>query len=241
MDNRTSERYLQMKGIITLYHGSEKVVRCPMFGEGRNTKDFGLGFYCTESEELAKEWAVSSLRDGFSNCYTLDTQYMKTLNLNNPDYTILNWISVLVQHRQFSIKTPVARRAKRYFIDNFGVNVNAYDIVVGYRADDSYFDYAESFLNNGITVEQLAMAMKLGKLGEQIVLKSKFAFSNIQFEGFDIAEKEEFYVLRKARDEEANKLYLKILEKEDEGLYIQDIIKGGITNDDPRIPRNIPE
>lgn len=126
-------------------------------------------------------------------------------------------------------------------IDNFGVNVNAYDIVVGYRADDSYFDYAESFLNNGITVEQLAMAMKLGKLGEQIVLKSKFAFSNIQFEGFDIAEKEEFYVLRKARDEEANKLYLKILEKEDEGLYIQDIIKGGITNDDPRIPRNIPE
>ena len=92
-----------------------------------------------------------------------------------------------------------------------------------------------------LSVEQLAMAMKLGKLGEQIVLKSKFAFSNIQFEGFDIAEKEEFYVIRKARDEEANKLYLKILEKEDEGLYIQDIIKGGITNDDPRIPRNIPE
>ena len=46
------------------------------------------------------------------------------LNLNSPDYTILNWIAVLVEHRLFSIKTPVARRAKRYLIDNFGINVN---------------------------------------------------------------------------------------------------------------------
>ena len=151
----------------------------------------------------------------------------------------MNWIAVLVEHRLFSIKTPVAHRAKRYLIDNFGINTNAYDLITGYRADDSYFDYAESFLNNGISVEQLARAMRLGKLGEQVVLKSKFAFSRIQFEGFDVAEKEEFYVLRKARDDEANQHYLEMLEEESDGLYIQDIIRGGITNDDPRIPRNI--
>ena len=81
--------------------------------------------------------------------------------------------------------------------------------------------------------------MRLGKLGEQVVLKSKFAFSRIQFEGFDVAEKEEFYVLRKARDDEANQLYLAMLEEESDGLYIQDIIRGGIKNDDPRVPRNI--
>lgn len=224
---------------ITLFHGSEKIVETPVFGEGKKNNDFGLGFYCTESESLAKEWAVSSLRDGFSNRYTLDTEYLNILNLNSSDYTILNWIAVLVEHRLFSIKTPVAHRAKRYLIDNFGINTNAYDLVTGYRADDSYFDYAESFLNNGISVEQLARAMRLGKLGEQVVLKSKFAFSRIQFEGFDVAEKEEFYVLRKARDDEANQHYFGMLEKESDGLYIQDIIRGGITNDDPRIPRNI--
>ncbi len=224
---------------ITLFHGSEKIVKAPVFGEGKKNNDFGLGFYCTESEGLAKEWAVSSLRDGFSNRYTLDTEYLNILNLNSPDYTILNWIAVLVEHRLFSIKTPVAHRAKRYLIDNFGINVNAYDLITGYRADDSYFDYAESFLNNGISVEQLARAMRLGKLGEQVVLKSKFAFSSIQFEGFDVAEKEEFYVLRKARDDEANQHYLEMIEEESDGLYIQDIIRGGITNDDPRIPRNI--
>ena len=166
-----------MKNLITIYHGSKQIVEVPTFGMGKKNNDFGLGFYCTESDDLAKEWAVSSLSDGFSNRYTLNTEYLNILKLNSPDYTILNWMAVLVEHRLFSIRTPVARRAKSYLIDNFGINVNAYDLITGYRADDSYFDYAEAFLNNGITVEQLAHAMKLGKLGEQIVIKSKFAFS----------------------------------------------------------------
>ena len=226
---------------ITIYHGSEKIIETPTFGVGRKNNDFGLGFYCTENEALAKEWAVSSLRNGFSNRYTLETEYLNILNLNIPEYTILNWIAILVEHRLFTIKTPAARRAKRYLIEHFNVNVNAYDVIIGYRADDSYFDYAESFLNNGITVEQLARAMRLGKLGEQIVIKSKFAFSQLQYTGFDIAPKDKYYILRKSRDDEANRTYQEMLEEEDDGLYIMDIMRGGIQNDDPRIPGNIPE
>ena len=169
----------------------------------------------------------------------MDTEHLNILNLNSPAYTILNWMAVLVDHRLFSIKTPVARRAKQYLIEHFSVNVNAYDLITGYRADDSYFDYAEAFLNNAITVEQLSCAMQLGKLGEQIVIKSKFAFSKIKYEGFEVAEKDMYYVLRKARDDEANQTYLDILEEESDGLYIQDIIRGGVSNDDPRIPRNL--
>lgn len=230
-----------MDKLITIYHGSEQIVEAPTFGKGRKNNDFGLGFYCTESLDLAKEWAVSSLRNGFANCYSMNTEYLKILNLNSPDFTILNWIAVLVEHRLFSIKTPVARRAKQYLIENFGINVNAYDVITGYRADDSYFDYAESFLNNGISANQLAHAMHLGKLGEQIVIKSQYAFSRLKYEGFEVAEKEPFYVLRKARDDEAIQLYLEMLEEEDDGLYIRDIMKEGITNSDPRIPRNISE
>lgn len=228
-----------MDKLLTIYHGSQKIVETPTFGEGRKNNDFGLGFYCTESNELAKEWAVSSLRDGFSNRYTMDTEFLNILRLNSPAYTILNWMAVLVEHRIFSIKTPVAKRAKAYLIQNFGVNVNAYDLITGYRADDSYFDYAEAFINNAITVEQLAKAMRLGKLGEQIVIKSKFAFSKIRFEGFEPAGKDTYYVLRKTRDDSANQSYLDILEEETDGLYMQDIMRGGVANDDPRIPRNI--
>lgn len=228
-----------MEKRITIYHGSEQIVEEPEFGRGKINNDFGLGFYCTESNDLAKEWAVSSIRNGFSNKYTLDTEHLNILHLNSPDYTILNWIAVLAEHRIFSLKTPVARRAKRYLIDNFSVNVNAYDLITGYRADDSYFDYTEAFIENGITIEQLAKAMQLGKLGEQIVMKSQFAFSKLKYEGFDIAEKDLFYALRKSRDDEANRTYLQILEEEGDGLYINDIIREGIKNDDPRIPRNI--
>ena len=228
-----------MDKLITVYHGSKQIVEVPTFGLGRKNNDFGLGFYCTESIDLAKECAVSSLSDGFANRYTLDAEYLNILNLNSPDYTILNWMAVLVAHRLFSIKTPVARRAKQYLIEHFGMNVNAYGLIIGYRADDSYFDYAEAFLNNAITVEQLSRAMQLGKIGEQIVVKSKFSFSKIRYEGFEVAEKDMYYVFRKARDDEANQNYLNILEEETDGLYIQDIIRGGVLNDDPRIPRNI--
>ena len=64
-------------------------------------------------------------------------------------------------------------------------------------------------------------------------------FSKIKYEGFEVAEKDQYYVLRKSRNDEANQTYLDILEKEDDGLYMQDILRGGISNDDPRIPRNI--
>jgi hypothetical protein len=139
------------------------------------------------------------------------------------------------------MRNPIARRSKRYLIEHFGINVNAFDLIVGYRADDSYFDFAEAFLNNAITVEQLSRAMRLGKLGEQIVLKSQLAFSKIKFEGFEVAQRDEFYARRRARDDGANQTYLDIQEEAVDGLYMLDILRGGIGNDDPRIPRNISE
>ena len=228
-----------MSGIMTLYHGSERIIREPVFGGGRESDDFGRGFYCTENEELARERAVSALKDGFCSRYSLDTEKLNTLRLNSEEYSILNWIAVLVQHRLFSVKTPGARRAKCYFTDNFSINVSAYDLIIGYRADDSYFDFAESFLNNGISVSQLARAMRLGKPGEQAVLKSKFAFSRLRFEDAELVKKKQYFEKRQARSDEANKIYQQIQDQEDDELYIQDIIRGGITNDDPRIPRNL--
>lgn len=227
-----------MRNMI-IYHGSEKIIEKPIFGEGKKHNDFGLGFYCTENEALAKEWSVTKNRNGFVNKYSLNTEYLKILYLNSNQYTILNWIAVLINNRVFVLNNPVANRARKYIIENFLVNVNAFDVVIGYRADDSYFDYAQAFLNNAITIEQLSLAMRLGKLGEQIVLKSSLSFEQLNFIDYKESDSEIYYPLRKLRDDNANNSYLKILEKEQDGLYIQDIIRGGILNDDPRIPRNI--
>lgn len=73
------------------------------------------------------------------------------------------------------------------------------------------------------------------------MIKSQHAFSCLTYKGFEIAKKEKYYDLRKARDDHANKMYFEILEEESNELYIQDIIRGGIKNDDARIPRNLSE
>lgn len=227
--------------MLKIYHGSDKTIQIPQYGQGKEHNDFGLGFYCTENKELAKEWACSALKDGFANCYTLDTSGMNILRLNTEEYTILNWIAVLVAHRLFRVKTPIAGKALKYLHENFSVNVEAYDLIIGYRADDAYFDFADAFLNNAITVEQLAQAMRLGKLGEQIVLKSRYAFEQISFEGAEAVSREKYYPARKERNELAEKAYYEMSSLETDGLYMADIIREKVRNDDSRIPRNISE
>ena len=44
--------------IKTIYHGSDHVIQHPVFHGGKRNNDYGYGFYCTESKEMAMEWAV---------------------------------------------------------------------------------------------------------------------------------------------------------------------------------------
>lgn len=44
-------------GKMTVYHGSYTTVEYPDIRKGRNTKDFGSGFYCTIIREQAERWA----------------------------------------------------------------------------------------------------------------------------------------------------------------------------------------
>ena len=41
-------------GKMTVYHGSYTAVKKPEILKGRNTKDFGPGFYCTVIREQAE-------------------------------------------------------------------------------------------------------------------------------------------------------------------------------------------
>ena len=42
---------------MTVYHGGYTPVKHPEIRAGRNTKDFGTGFYCTVIKEQAQRWA----------------------------------------------------------------------------------------------------------------------------------------------------------------------------------------
>ena len=165
---------------MVLYHGSSEIVEMPIYGKGSELNDYGRGFYCTESPELAKEWACPTVEDGFANKYEFDISDLKVLYLNKDGYHILNWIAILLKYRTFSKRSPISRQASKYLLEEFLPDISDYDVIWGYRADDSYFSYAKDFLNNAISVNQLAQAMKLGELGEQIVLMTPKAFAGLK-------------------------------------------------------------
>lgn len=228
-----------MSDKLTIYHGSSKIIERPDFGTGNPHNDYGLGFYCTESMELAKEWASSTETDGFANQYQLNLTGLSTLSLTSGDYHILNWLSVLLENRRFRIDGAIAQQAKAYISENFSVDYKQYDIIRGYRADDSYFSFANTFLNNTISVTQLEKAMVLGKLGEQIVLISQKAFASIEFVNAIPAPNEIYLPKKLARDTAARKDFQQekargsiLTEK-----YILDIMREGWKNDDERLQR----
>ena len=228
-----------MSNKIIVYHGSSKIIEKPVFGMGNPNNDYGLGFYCTESEELAKEWACSAESDGYANKYSLDLTGLSVLSLTNGEYNILNWLFVLLENRQFRISGDIATQAKEYIFNNFSVDYKSYDVIKGYRADDAYFSFANAFLNNTISVSQLEKAMVLGKLGEQVVAISQKAFDSLEFIEASVAPNETYLPKKIARDSAARDEFKQeksrgsvLTEK-----YILDIIREGWKNDDERLQR----
>lgn len=119
------------------------------------------------------------------------------------------------------------QRAKAYLLENFNVDYRKYDIIIGYRANDSYFSYAGDFVNGTLSLSDLSEAMRLGKLGEQVVLKSKKAFDALIFVEAIKAPRQEYFAKYKSRDDEARAKYRQIASKpmaEDE-TYVIDIIR----------------
>lgn len=221
---------------LILYHGSPIIIEKPEFGKGKANNDYGKGFYCTEHIELAKEWSCGLNTDGYANKYELDMRNLKILNLSDNEYTILNWLAILVQNRKARLSTPVAKRGKEWLVQNFLPKYTDYDVIVGYRADDSYFSFARSFLSNEISLSQLGHAMKLGKLGEQYVIRSKKAFDTIKYINNTHADNRIYYEKRVKRDEEARAAYYRELETDDlNGIFMRDIIREEIKSDDPRL------
>ena len=221
---------------IVIYHGSVSIIEHPEFGKGKIKNDYGRGFYCTEDLNLAKEWAVEEDRDGYANKYMLNMQGLSVLNLSETA-TVLHWITVLLQNRVFALRHDITKTGKKYLIEHFSIPTDEYDVIRGYRADDSYFAYAESFLNNAIPVQRLSEALRLGNLGEQIVLKSQKAFEHIRFIGYEKADAKTFYPLRQERNLNARKEFLtnRRGEPTKEDLFLSDIMRGGVSEDDPRL------
>ncbi len=220
-----------------LYHGSENIIEKPEFGKGARNNDYGKGFYCTENIELAKEWACAKQNNGYANIYEFDMAGLKVLNLNSPEYNILNWLAILADNRTYWQNGSIAEQAKKYIKDNFLPDISGYDVIIGYRADDSYFSFAQDFVAGVISLQKLSEAMRLGKLGEQIVLKSQKAFEQIEFIGYEDVDAGEYFNKKREREREARQEYRrsKTITANVDDLFILDIMREEIKNGDARL------
>ena len=192
---------------MKLYHGSDHIVEAPTYGFGKLYNDYGLGFYCTQHPDMAGEWAVGFDHDGFVNEYDFDTNGLKIVDLDAPEFTTLHWLAVLLANRWFDVRAPIANEAREYLLANFSVDLSKADVVEGYRADDSYFTFAQDFINGTISYRQLGNAMRLGELGRQVVVKSERAFSRLQFLDAQEAPRSVWLPRRERRDREAREQY----------------------------------
>ena len=221
---------------MILYHGSPEIVRKPEYGKGKPYNDYGRGFYCTENLDLAREWACGENIDGFVNRYEIDPAELKILRLSSGDYTILHWLALLMKYRRIRISGPIMRQGMEWLTAHFLPEIDRFDAIIGYRADDSYFSFARAFVNNEISLRQLSYAMKLGELGEQFVLKSEKAFFAIRFIASEEVSNATYFPRRKQRDDAARAAFREELDRDDlNGLFIRDIIRERILPDDPRL------
>lgn len=220
---------------MIIYHGSKDIIEKPIYHGGKETNDYGFGFYCTESLDLAKEWAcVDNETNGYANKYEIDLSKMKVLDLTQKEYSVLNWIAILLKFRTFDITSSISLEAKEYLIKNFYIDISNYDVVIGYRADDSYFKFAKDFISNTISVQKLSKALELGQLGKQVVLISEYAHDSIKYISSETADHKIYYTKRISRDKKAREEYLNYSRNNDvlEGLFVRDIIKKGLKNGD---------
>lgn len=167
---------------MKLYYGSKTLLTHPQFGEGNPTNDYGLGFYLTPEKNMADLWASQYQEGGYTISYSLDLNGLSVCALSDSsELSVLRWIALLTKHH-FSYRQKVEYRSVMEWLDrHFSFPVDEHDVIVGYRADDAYFNYSLGFVAGDISLETLSKAMKLGQLGVQYVLKSKKAFERIKY------------------------------------------------------------
>lgn len=225
---------------MKLLHGTDHIIETPELRIGNPHNDYGQGFYCTCIDEMAREWACKKNTDGFVNVYDFDAEGLAVWNLLDGEHTVLNWIALLLRYRTFRLDTEFSVEARDYLIAHYAVDLSCYDAVIGYRADDSYFQYAEAFVSNGLPLRSLNRALRLGKLGEQTVILSPKGFDRLKFVEAYPVDKSVYYPKFLDRDTGARETYRREIKKSGsyrEDIFVLDILREEMKNDDPRIRR----
>ena len=145
-------------GKMTVYHGSYAIVPEPKIIVGRNTKDFGEGFYCTVIREQAERWA-KRYDTSFVNTYTVRMD--QTLKILEFKEMTEEWLDFIID----------CRHGKTH----------DYDIVIGAMANDQIYNFIADYMDGIITREQFWVLARFKYPTHQINFCTKEALKCLEF------------------------------------------------------------
>jgi len=149
----------------TLYHGSREIVELPEIRVQKFHKDFYWGFYCTEFENQAVRWATRFGKSGIVNVYSFD----EPVDLSVKYFPEMSdeWLDFIA----------ACRTGKPH----------NYDVVEGPMADDTIFNYVQSFIDGEISREAFWALAKFKHPTHQISFHTAKALAVLKFEGSYVA------------------------------------------------------
>ena len=147
---------------MTVYHGGYMAVEHPQILIGRNTKDFGTGFYCTVIKEQAQRWA-RRYDVGIVSIY--EVRLNMALKIKEFKDMTDEWLDFIIECR--SGKT------------------HGYDIVIGAMADDQIYNYISDYIDGVITREQFWVLAKFKYPTHQINFCTKESLRCLEYRGFE--------------------------------------------------------
>jgi len=205
------DRYIkESDNSILIYHGTPKRNFKPDSKFKNPENDYGCGLYTTEDMLLAKEWAMSKYNkfdEGYVFGYKINLSDLNVLHLDAMDS--LYWLAALLENRPVDNLSEVSKDRLKRLVSKYHLDLDQYDVIRGYRADDSYFTYAKDFLRGDLYREQFDKAITLGNLGLQYCIKSEKAFNLLVNVSFDEASKVDRYRFNQ-RDLKARNDYVRV-------------------------------
>ena len=162
---------------MTIYHGSDQIIKSPELRSSARTLDFGSGFYTTTNKEQAETFAVKvynrSIRAGetpkgrFISIYEADYEAMQNeldiLRFESPNE---EWFDFVIANRR-----SVWQGEK-------------YDIIYGPVANDTIYRTLIAFETGELSKQETIARLKVRELFNQITFTSKRAISFLRFIDF---------------------------------------------------------
>lgn len=148
--------------LMTVYHGGYMAVKQPEIRKGRNTKNFGTGFYCTVIKEQAQRWAR---RYDTKVVSIYEVRLRPTLKIKEFKDMTNEWLNFIIACRS-------------------GIP-HDFDIVIGAMADDQIYNYISDYMEGTITREQFWVMAKFKYPTHQINFCTQEALKCLQYRGYE--------------------------------------------------------